>query len=65
MAWHFPEGDEVVAGRVGGMVDGSAVCGGMGPVPPPKAVLTAFISGYLRQENNLVLVSCASRHSKN
>ena len=35
-----------------GRVDSPAVFGGMGPVPPTKAVLTACISGYLRREQN-------------
>ena len=54
IATHPPEGGGVVAGRVGGSVDGTAETGGssdgVGPVPPPKAILTAFIKGYLRRK---------------
>lgn len=67
MAWHFPEGAEVVTGRVGGMEGGPAVCGGMGRVHPPETCLTLFISGYLRRKHNsfLELVPCVSYHTKN
>ena len=48
MAWQLPDGGGVVLGEVGGMADGPGVTGGVGPLPPPNALLTALIRGYLK-----------------
>ena len=61
IALHDPEGGTLVGGwllGVGGAVPSVGTAVGLGPVPPPSACLTAFISGYLNQQWETIHFTC-------